>query len=124
MTQELDLKALRAKAQALCDLDTDSVAEYVPVWNEYIQAANPGAVLALLTQLEQAEMTVERAKAVVALEKRNKGIFAARAIEAEAQIARVRAVAESMRDHSGDFLTRRDDAAWRILRALDGEPNE
>ena len=56
----MELNELRRKAQELIDLDAPSVAEYVPVWNEYIQAANPSAVLALLSRLEQAEAIVSQ----------------------------------------------------------------
>jgi len=128
MTQELDPKALRKVAEAAttgpwvldgfaeggcsegcCEEYTrlsvysvtnqgEVVASEVRAQRnaDYFDAFDPPTVLALLTQLEKAV----------------------------AQVARVREAAESMRDHSGDFLIRRDDAAWRILRALDGEPNE
>lgn len=57
-----ELNELRRKAKELIDLDTRSVAEYVPVWNEYIQAASPSFVLALLSRLEQAEQAVARVR--------------------------------------------------------------
>ena len=98
----------------------------------FLAAANPEVILALLTQLEQAQLTVERAKAVVALEKRNKGIFAARAIKAEAQVARVRDMAEEMGEAIGfDRLVHGQEAEYpvsyfrdKLEETLDGEPNE
>lgn len=44
--------------------------------------------------------------------------------QAEAQVARGRELSKHMRECVPDGLIRRDDTAWRIDRALDGEPNE
>lgn len=83
----------------------------------YLNAVRPSTVLALIDRVEAAEQAVERAKAVDALQRRDKGALYRRAEVAEGRLSAVGVVVDDL--HATSAISQ--DAADQLTDALEGK---